>query len=96
MRDVRIKRLMRITNVKLVQGYHSDEVIFDIGTGKQYALTNVQIEQMLVEYDLMCGECGDTGEVFDDEFENGQLVGRGTVSRKCDCQRKEIDHEAGD
>ena len=39
----------------------------------------------------VCEECGGTGEVFEDEFENGQCVGRGTVTKKCICRMKDPD-----
>lgn len=36
----------------------------------------------------MCEDCNDEGEVQVDEYEKGQLVGVGTVTEKCHCQRK--------
>lgn len=40
-----------------------------------------------------CEECGDTGEVQDDEYENGQIVGVGTITKKCVCKKVERDNE---
>lgn len=42
---------------------------------------------------LSCEICGDTGEVQEDEYENGQLVGVGTITKKCVCKLTERDHE---
>lgn len=31
----------------------------------------------------VCEDCGGTGEINEDEYENGQIVGRGTITRPC-------------
>lgn len=40
-----------------------------------------------------CEHCNDTGEVALDEYENGQLVGVGTLTQKCICQTNVDDYE---
>ncbi len=50
-------------------------------------LTEEEIEGII---ERQCEFCGGTGEVYEDEYENGQLVGRGTIGPKtCVCRRSE-------
>lgn len=49
-----------------------------------------------VEYEsegLECIHCDGTGVTHEDEYENGQLVGRGTIARKCICRMKSPDDD---
>lgn len=79
---------MRILKATLVQGYHGDVVTIDVGNGKYYVLTGDDIKDVLVGTEQMCGDCEDTGEVQVDEYVRGELVGRGTITEKCHCQKK--------
>jgi hypothetical protein len=85
---------MRILNVTLEQGYHDDVVRFNIGRSKLYVLDSKQIAEALIASDQMCPDCEDTKEVTEDEYENGQLTGVGTIVKPCPtCSSKPIHEE---
>ena len=42
-----------------------------------------------------CHHCLGSGIIYEDEYENGVCVGRGTVARKCVCQIKEPEDFSG-
>lgn len=84
---------MRIIEVSLRQDYSTDWVTIKCGNGETYVLSNEHLTNALIETDQMCAECEDTGEIFVDEYENGQLVGPGTISKPCVCRLKQPSHE---
>lgn len=43
--------------------------------------------------DPMCEDCGGTGWVHSDEYENGQIVGVATDSKPCHCTRQYVRDE---
>lgn len=48
-------------------------------------------DEELEEGEENCEWCHGTGLVDEDEYENGQLVGRGTLSKKCICRMQDPD-----
>lgn len=59
-------------------GYEGYTVLFP--DGSEYQSDGNEIPSTAEE---ICEDCGGTGEVNEDEYEHGQIVGRGTIARPC-------------
>lgn len=52
---------------------------------------NFKHEGWKIEPAYHCDDCQDTGELPEDEYEQGQIVGRGTLTTTCHCRNVEDD-----
>ena len=46
-----------------------------------------EVDFEIVPEEPQCDECGDTGITYEDDILDGQVIGVGTLSKPCICQK---------